>query len=233
MCQSIIGIKGAKKTGDTVNYLSFDGVKAILDRPDQRTRQGRRDLVMLTMLYDTGARVQEIASVRVRDLRLANPSGVNLLGKGRKWRHVPLMRVTAELIRDYLEEMELTSPNALEHPLFTNRSGQKLTRAGISYILGKHVVAARKADPSHIPPKVTPHAFRHSKAMHLLQSGIDLIYIRDLLWHAHVKTTEIYARTDSKAKREALESVYRSPSPDDRPLWTDDDQVMKMLQSLV
>lgn len=232
LCQSIMKIKGTKKTGNTVNYLSFDGVKSILECPDQRNRQGRRDLVMLTMLYDTGARVQEIADVRVRDLRLTNPPGVNLLGKGRKWRHVPLMRATADLLRDYLEEQELTSPNALEHPLFTNRSGQKLTRTGISYILRKYVAAAREVNPSHIPPKVTPHAFRHSKAMHLLQSGIDLIYIRDLLGHSHVKTTEIYARTDSKAKREALESVYRSPSPNDRPLWTDDAQIMKMLQSL-
>jgi len=232
LCQSIINIEGRKKTVASVNYLSFDGIKAILEQPNQRNRQGRRDLVLLTMLYDTGARVQEIADLRVRDLRLSNPSGVNLLGKGQKWRYVPLMGPTTALLRDYLEERDSLLPNNLEHPLFTNRSGQKLTRAGISDILGRHVKTARQINPSHIPAKVTPHVFRHSKAIHLLQSGVDLIYIRDLLGHSHVKTTEIYARIDSKAKRDALESAYRSAAPEKRPLWTDDAQIMKMLQSL-
>ena len=230
LCQSILKIESATTTDNPVNYLSFDGIKAILEQPDQRVRQGRRDLAMLTLLYDTGARVQEIADVRVRDLRMAKPYGVNLLGKGRKWRHVPLMDATVGVMRDYLEERRLASPDTLEYPLFTNRSGQKLTRAGISYILSKYADAAREANPSHIPKKITPHAFRHSKAMHLLQSGVDLLYIRDILGHNHVKTTEIYARTDSKAKREALESAYQNPAPAARPLWTDDSQIMKMLQ---
>lgn len=233
LCQSIVKIEGTKTTGRAVKYLSFDGIKAILGQPDQRTRQGRRDLTVLTMLYDTGARIQEIVDIRVRDLRLSTPPGVNLLGKGQKWRHIPLMTPTAELLRGYLDERELTSPNTLEHPLFTNKSGNKFSRMGMSDILKKYVAAAREANPSHIPSKVTPHSFRHSKAMHLLQSGVDLIYIRDLLGHSHVKTTEIYARTDSLAKREALESAYKKPAPEAQPLWTDDAQIMKMLQGLI
>lgn len=232
LCQSIIGIEASKKIGCTVNYLSFEGIKAILEQPNQCNRQGRRDLVLLTMLYDTGARVQEIADIRVRDVRLSTPSGVNLLGKGQKWRFVALMAPTVGLLHDYLEEWNLLSPNNLDHPLFVNRSGHKLTRAGISDILKRHVEAARQSAPSHIPDKVSPHVFRHSKAMHLLQSRVDLIYIRDILGHSHVKTTEIYARTDSKAKREALESAYRNAAPESRPSWTDDAQIMKMLKSL-
>lgn len=230
LCQSIGKITVKKKIGTPMSYLSFEGVQDILARPDQNDRMGRRDLALLALLYDSAARVQELADIRVRDIRLTAPAGVNLLGKGSKWRHVQLMKPVAELLRDYLTDSRLSTPDTFDYPLFTNRGGQKLTRAGISYILGKYVDAARAENPSHIPQSVTPHTFRHSKAMHLLQSGVDLIYIRDLLGHSDVKTTEIYARIDSEAKRKALESAYRNPLPNDRPSWTEDREIMKMLQ---
>ncbi|MCL2000296.1 MAG: tyrosine-type recombinase/integrase [Planctomycetes bacterium] len=231
-CQSIRKIKSAKKATENIKRLTFDGVKAVLGQPDQRNRHGRRDLAMLALMYDAGARVQEIADLVVRDMRLEKPAGVNLFGKGRKQRHVPLMEITVGLIRGYIEEIGLATPDKLDHPLFTNRSGRKLTRAGITYILAKYADAARVAEASEIPSDVSPHTLRHSKAMHLLESGVNLIYIRDLLGHASIKTTEIYARANSKAKREALEAAYRKATPDPKPSWTDDEESMKMLRSL-
>ena len=190
-------------------------------------------MTMLTLLYDSGARVQELADIRVRDLRLDLPAGVNLFGKGSKWRHVPLMKPTADLLQIYLDERRLLGSESADYPLFTNHSGHKLNRAGIAYTVKKYANAARLTGPAHIPAIVTPHVFRHSKAMHLLQSGVDLIYIRDILGHADVKTTEIYARIDSDAKRKALEGVYLTAPPSaSRPSWTEDDVVMKMLRDL-
>ena len=234
LCQEIMGMKFKKKpVAPLMNYLTYDGIRGILAQPNQEKRQGRRDLVMLTLLYDSGARVQELADIRVRDLRLGIPEGVNLFGKGSKWRHVPLMRPTVDLLKAYLEEQKLTGADCADYPLFTNHSGYKLNRAGIAYTVRKYANEARMANPTHIPDIVTPHVFRHSKAMHLLQSGIDLIYIRDILGHADVKTTEIYARIDSDTKRQALESVYPASAPTTlRPSWIENDVVMKMLRDL-
>lgn len=232
LCQSIGALSSKNSAGTMMNYLPFEGIRAILAAPDQNSRLGRRDLTMLALLYDTAARVQELVDLRVRDLRLTDPAGAHLLGKGGKWRFVQLMKPTVQLLREYLTENQLSTPNVLACPLFANRSGHKLTRAGVAYILKKYVCAAREKTPEYIIQAVTPHTFRHSKAMHLLQSGVDLIYIRDLLGHSDVKTTEIYARTDSEAKRKALESAYRNPIPNERPAWTDDREIMKLLQSL-
>jgi len=230
-CQEIICIKLKKRPAEPpLNYLTYEGIQSILAQPDQRSRQGRRDLTMLTLLYDSGARAQELVDICVRNLRLQTPAGINLFGKGSKWRHTPLMKPTVDLLRTYLEERKLLGPESADYPLFTNHSGHKLTRAGVAYTVRKYAKAAREATPAHIPAVVTPHVFRHSKAMHLLQSGVDLIYIRDILGHADVKTTEIYARIDSDAKRKALESAYSTATPPTpRPSWLEDDAVMKML----
>jgi site-specific recombinase XerD len=232
LCQSIRKIRSSKKAAENVKHLPFDGVKAVLAQPDQHNRHGRRDLAMLALMYDAGARVQEIADLTVRDVRQEKPPGVNLFGKGRKQRHVPLMEITAGLLRDYIKEMSLATPDKLDRPLFANRSGRKLTRAGIAYILGKYADAARATAPTEIPSSVSPHTLRHSKAMHLLEADVNLIYIRDLLGHASIKTTEIYARANAKAKREALEAAYRQVTPERQPLWTEDEEIMKMLRSL-
>ena len=118
--------------------------------------------------------------------------------------------------------------------LFTNRSGEQLTRAGVAYILHKYVDAARIERPDLIPDKFSPHCMRHSKAMHLLQAGIAIIYIRDFLGHESVKTTEVYAKADGKSKRAALDAAYSAALDSELPArsWNDDDDLMRFLTDL-
>lgn len=117
-------------------------------------------------------------------------------------------------------------------PLFYNRNGDKLTRAGISYILSKYVNLAKQKQPSLIPKNVSPHGLRHSKSMHMLQAGVPLIYIRDFLGHSEISTTEIYARCDSEQKRKAIEAVCPEITKADVPLWHSDSTLLEWLQSL-
>ena len=116
--------------------------------------------------------------------------------------------------------------------LFFNRSGNKLTRSGIGYILNKNVDMAKSQKPELFPEKITPHCLRHSKAMHLLQSGVNLIYIRDFLGHTDVKTTQIYARADVTLKRKAIEAANIIDVAKNVKSWTDDEDLMSWLNSL-
>ncbi|WP_373230615.1 site-specific integrase [Cohnella sp.] len=230
LCQSILSIPFKRKPKATVSYLSSDGIKLILSKPDVTSFSGRRDLVLLSLLYDTGARVQEIADITVRDVRLVNPATIRLVGKGNKARIVPLMSATADMLKKHIEEKHFGSVTMHDCPLFCNRNKQKLTRAGITYILNKYVELARLEQPEQLPDNITPHCFRHSKAMHLLQAGVNLVYIRDLLGHVDISTTEIYARADAEAKRKALENVHEKPK-NDFPSWSEDSTLLGWLQS--
>lgn len=142
------------------------------------------------------------------------------------------MNQTKELLEHYLKEQNLTAPNLATHPLFFNRHKENLTRAGIAYVLDKYVDMARLKQPNLITTKVTPHVFRHSKAMHLLQNGINLVYIRDLLGHSDISTTEVYARADAEMKRKVLENAYDNPSPKDLPPWQKDEHLLDWLKNL-
>lgn len=231
-CQQILSVPIKKHPQQTVNYLAFDGIKAILSMPDLNTRNGRRDLCMISLLYDTGARVSELHFIEAGHVRLESPATIKLFGKGKKVRYVPLMNKTTDLLKAYMTEQNLLELGKAKHPLFWNKRGEKLTSAGVRYVLGKYTDAARQAEPALIPDDVSPHSLRHSKAVHLLQSGINLIYIRDILGHADIKTTEIYAKIDPKSKRESLERVYQNPNPDVPPAWHQDKSLMTWLAAL-
>lgn len=129
-----------------------------------------------------------------------------------------------------MSENKLLEPHANMYPLFYNSRKEKLTRAGVNYILLKYVNIAREKNNRLIPDKISCHSLRHSKAMHLLQSGVNLVYIRDILGHTSVQTTEIYARADSLIKREALEKAYYDVVPKETPLWHVKDDLLTWLQ---
>lgn len=230
--QQILAIPMKKARKKSINYLTLDAVKILLDMPDRTTKTGRRDLVLLSLIYDSGARVQEIADVRVADIRLHPPATVKLTGKGNKTRIVPIMKPMAKLMEQYLKENKLNLSQCKEYPLFCNSKGKKLTRSGIAYILNKHFKEAKKLFPECFPDTISPHIMRHSKAMHLLQSGVNLIYIRDLLGHVNIQTTEIYAKADSSMKRKALEDAYTDVVTDELPEWQQDAGLLKWLQNL-
>jgi integrase/recombinase XerD len=229
--QKILSIPVKKTQKPTVNHLTPDTLKVILGQPDLSKSKGRRDLTLLSILYDTGARVQELVDLKVRDVRLDPPPILTLTGKGGKTRHVPLMSNTESLLRQYMTEHHLFQNGMQDRPLFSNRQRNKMTRAGVSFILDKYVSRAR-AGSSMIPDKVTPHVFRHTKAMHLLQAGVSLIYIRDLLGHVDISTTEIYARADTELKRKALENAYPDMVSSELPEWNKDEDLLGWLTSL-
>ena len=218
-----------KKTAVTIpNFLSIEIIRTLLSQPNQLTTNGRRDIAMLSLLYDSGARVQELVDLSIKDIRLAWPAKVRLYGKGRKTRDVPLMNQTTAVMRDYLAEQENERLTADGEPLFCNRVGKRLTRAGVSHLLNKYYQKTK----NHIPcslEKISPHVLRHSKAMHLLQAGINIFYIKDLLGHADVSTTEIYAHADIEMKRKALESIETSPIPASVPPWAKDKNLLDWL----
>ncbi|WP_373230582.1 site-specific integrase [Cohnella sp.] len=232
LCQQILAIPMKRTANKAIDYLTLDAMKAILKAPDTACLMGRRDLVLLSLMYDTGTRVQEIADLVVADVRLENPATIKVTGKGNKSRLIPLMTPTAKLIDQYLSEFNLKHVAYGSYPLFQNRSHTKLTRAGITYMLKKYAEEARLLHPELIPKVVSPHSFRHSKAMHLLQSGVNLVYIRDLLGHVSIKTTEVYARADSQMKRNALENAYQGVSPSEMPIWQQNNDLLKWLKEL-
>jgi len=176
-CQQILSIPIKKYQQQAINYLAFDGIKAILSMPDLNTRNGRRDLCMLSLLYDTGARVSELHYIEVGHVRLESPATIKLFGKGKKVRFVPLMNKTVDILKAYMAESNLLESEKRSHPLFWNKRGEKLTSAGVRYVLAKYTDAARQLTPGLIPDDISPHSFRHSKAVHLLQSGINIIYM--------------------------------------------------------
>ncbi len=227
-CQQILGIPYKKAEKHPVGYLSEDETKSLLSMPDTSTKKGRRDQAILTLLYDSGARVQELVDLRVGDLRLEPPSQVKLTGKGRKTRSVPLMDKTVTLLRQYLLENKLDSPISFEHPLFFNSQRRKLTRQGVAYILDKY------ADLCNIQ-QVSPHKLRHTKAMHLTEADVNPIFIRDFLSHTDLKVTEIYSKTSIKMKKAALDKMNSGKTiiPDKSEKdWTDDSSLLDWLNGL-
>lgn len=233
--QEIIGIRMKKTIKANMNYLTLDAVKELLAQIPQTTIRGRRDLAMLSLLYETGARVQELIDLRPVDVCLSKPCYVTLFGKGSKKRLVPIQDAQVSILRKYMAENHLLELRMNQRPLFQNGRGGKLTGAGITYILKNYATMARTATKDLIPEKISPHCLRHSKAMHLLQAGVNLVYIRDILGHVSIQATEVYARADSKQKREALEKTYASILPqgeDVKPSWVSDSELKSWLKNL-
>ena len=230
-CQRLLAIPFKRYDRPALHYLSAEQVRAILAQPDLGTPIGRRDLALLSMLYDTGARVQEVIDLTMRDVRLDAPAQLHLTGKGGKTRVVPLMPNTVILLANHIREHGLDQPHHLDSPVFVNRNRQRLTRMSIWRLIQKYAAGARPACP-HLPKQISPHIFRHSKAMHLLQAGIPLVIIRDFLGHADVTTTEIYARADLDMKRRALEKIATPPAPRSFPSWQDDSALLTWLRAL-
>ena len=229
-CQDILAIPVRKHDRPAVAHLSVEQTRQLLAMPDRSTRRGRRDATLLATLYDSAARVQELADLTVRDLRLDDPAMASLTGKGRKTRHVPLDTNTAALLTVYLAERHLDSPGRDDHPVFFNQHRSKLSRGGIAWILRKYHTQA--TDPALANARLSPHILRHSRAMHLYDAGVPLPYIRDILGHVDLSTTEIYARASTEAKRKALEAVYDNVVTADLAEWNQDPELLSWLASL-
>lgn len=220
-CQQILAIPSKKQPASLPHYLLANEMKELLALPDMQSRKGRRDATILSVLYDTAARVQELIDLTPRRIRLESPSCITLIGKGNKTRTVPIMSKTMQLLELYMQEHGLMDKTKIDHPVFYNCHGNKLTRQGITYIIQKY--SNNKS--------ITPHQFRHSKAMHMTQADVNPIYIRDILGHVDLQTTAIYSKSDLSTKRRALEkaNINAAPAVED---WTSNSNLMDYLKSL-
>jgi site-specific recombinase XerD len=200
--QKIVAIPLKRAPRVMMAYLEIGEVRAVLDAIDRRRPSGRRDYTMFNFLYNTGARVQEVIDLKVGAIRLAPPPIAILTGKGGKTRVVPLWPETATLLDDHLKERGVQQQSAAR--VFINARGEPLTRFGVRYILRTRLAAAKQNCPTLIQKRVSPHTFRHSTAMHLLQSGVDLAVIQNWLGHVQLATTHAYVEINLEMKRKAL-----------------------------
>lgn len=201
-CQDILSIRIKKAPQAVIDYLSIDAIALILEQPDKHTKDGLRDLSILSLMYETGCRVQELIDIKVGDICFRSPNTVKLTGKGCKSRIVPISANVASIIKGYIIKSAICGS---EQILFMNRSKQKLSRSGVAYILNKYMHMAKVEHKDMFGQSIHPHVLRHSKAMHLLENGVNLIYIRDFLGHTSVTTTEIYAKCNPELKRKYIE----------------------------
>lgn len=230
-CQRLLAVPFKRARTRVVEYLEADEVRALLDAPDRTEADGRRDRALLLVMFNTGARVQEIVDLRPCDLRLERPLQVRLQGKGRKERVCPLWPLTADLLRELMAE-HVVEPAATA-PLFRNHRGEPLTRFGVRYLLSKHVRAARSSAPSIGAKRVHPHTMRHTAAVHLLQAGVDLVTISQWLGHASVETTNRYAAVDLETKRAALARAQPLTETDTGlASWRSDASIVTWLEAL-
>jgi integrase/recombinase XerD len=211
-------------------YLDPPAVQALLRTPNRQTALGRRDYALILFLYNTGARVSEAIAVRVADLLPGPPHAVRLRGKGGKSRISPLWSETVKAVNAQWPPAPLQDP---DQPIFRNARGRALSRHGIHHILAIHAAAAHRTDPS-TPQKVWPHLMRHSCAVALLQAGVDLTVIRDILGHASVATTGLYATSNLKLKSDALKSFWAAAglSSPKLPSWRPSAGISEFLRTL-
>lgn len=227
----VLAIPAKKARQRPATYLEADDVRAIIARPDRNTGDGWRDYTLLLFLYNCGARVAEATAVQWTDLQLIPPRQVRLRGKGRKERLLPLWRETA----DALNRLRGMFGSAEPQHVFVNRHGQPLTRDGIAYILHKYAsTVAAEERPALAQKRITPHVFRHSCAVALLQSGTDISVIRDYLGHASVATTGRYITTNLQMKRDAMDTFWRHAGiePASNKPWKPTPDLLAFLQSL-
>jgi len=200
VAQRVLAIPTKRFERASVGYLTREQVQAIVDSPDAATFSGQRDRVLLMLLYNTGARVSELAGLRVRDVSLESRMSVHIHGKGRKNRSVPLWRQTVKLLRSWLRQLG-TTPDS---PLLPNARANPMTRSGIAQRLRLAVNRAASEHPALRSARISPHTIRHTTAMHLLQSGVDLSVIAMWLGHETTQTTHQYLDADLELKKRAL-----------------------------
>ena len=225
----MIPLKRAPKK--MMEYLDVAELDAVLKCVDRSSELGKRDYVLLNLLYNTGARVQEIVDLRVTDLRLSSPAAVTVTGKGRKTRAVPLWDETADQLRQHLARNGLSDKP--QSAVFPTKNGEPLSRFGIRHMIRARIRSAVAQCQSLAGKRISPHTFRHTTAMHLLQSGVDLATIQTWLGHVDISTTHDYIEIDMEMKRKALSSCSpMSTSEELRKVVARHDDVIAWLKTM-
>ena len=218
-----VPVKKYQKT--IITYLDKDEMNALLEAPNRKIGQGRRDYALLLFLYNTGARADDAANLKISDLFMEKKV-VCLHGKGNKTRRCPLWKSTVEELKVQIEKRD-SSEN-----VFMNRLNQPITRFGIYTIVGKYAKLVAATYPSILQKRVSPHTIRHTTATHLLQAGVDINTIRAWLGHVSVNTTNIYAEINLKMKAEALACCEVECKNHSSKRWKEDEELMSFLDNL-
>ena len=223
VCERVCAISAKKTVHKVIESLEKDEIDAIFSAVKADTLLGARDQALFHMLYNTGARVQELVDLDLSDIRMEKPHQVLLTGKGQKQRVTPLFPETIVAIQHYLKLREKAQFES--KVLFVNSKGERITRFGIRYIIEKYVGLAAETTPSLKTKNVTPHVFRHTTALHMIQSGNEITVVAAWLGHADIKTTSIYVTINNEMKRKALETFPPPTAPQTKgpnePLWHD------------
>jgi site-specific recombinase XerD len=228
VCQRVAAIPMKRSAPAETRFLERDEVEELVSRLPAEGRLALRDRALVLFLYNTGARAQEVADLRAEHLDLGEHPLVRLHGKGDKWRTCPLWRQTAELLRRLLYQAEVSGPQA---PVFAAH-GQALTRFGIYKLIRRH---ASTYDNARTGRRVSPHIFRHTAAVHLLEAGVEVNVIRGWLGHADLSTTNRYAEINTRVKLAALQATEPPGSlgaSRSEPIWRSDKTLLDWLASL-
>ncbi len=230
--QRILSIPFKRHQEVPISYLTKDGMKLLLSTIATDSEAGKRDYLIISFFLTTGLRVSEITGMIANDVFLEKPCKVLIHGKGSKLRYVPLAKDLVPAVREHMTQRKLDKPENLSKPLFTNHMGLQFARQGIDYIVRKYASKAKVINPVLIPDDLSCHKLRHSLAMSLLDDGVPLIYIRDVLGHASVQTTEIYAKASSHKKRQAIEANASALISQEEPVWVGNDNLLDWLRKL-
>jgi len=230
--QSVAGIPTKRSAPPETFFLERDEMAALFGSLPSKGLSALRDRALLLFLYNTGARVQEVADLRLKNLELEGPLRVHLHGKGDKWRVCPLWKETVALLKQLLSDQSVSDP---KRAVFTSLRGQALTRFGIYKIVHRHTRSLIK--PNEPRRRISPHIFRHTSAVHLLESGVEVNVIRGWLGHVSLETTNRYAEINIRMKEAALQACQPpvSGSSEDclrKPIWREDAELMKWLKGL-
>ncbi|SHK54661.1 tyrosine-type recombinase/integrase [Hespellia stercorisuis] len=229
-CRKILNIPFGKEDKKPPACMSTNAIKQLLASIDSSSDEGLRHLALLSLIYDSACRVQEIITLNVVDFHAGQCCRIYVHGKGNKYRSIPLLSETEKIVSVYIKHFHLTS----DSPLFCNKKGERLTRQGIRYILQKYSKMANESTPGIIDGAVSPHWLRHSKATHLVERGVNLYNVRDFLGHESIATTQIYLTTNPDVTRKAIESVAEKTVPESLGYFSQDERndLLSFLDSL-
>ena len=229
-CRKILNIPFGKEIKKPPACMSTDAIKQLLASIDSSSDEGLRHLALLSLMYDSACRVQEIIALNVVDFHAGRCCRIYVHGKGNKYRSIPLLSEKEKIVSIYIKHFHLTP----DSPLFCNKKGERLTRQGIRYILQKYSKMANESTPGIIDGSAYPHRLRHSKATHLVDSGVNLYNVRDFLGHESIATTQIYLTTNPEVTRKAIESVAEKTVPESLGYFSQDERndLLSFLDSL-
>jgi len=229
--QQILSLPIKKAPKKEIPYLKTDDLKSLFKQIGKTTANDIRDFAIMTLLYTTGIRVSELVGIKVKNLFLGKPATLLVHGKGQKSRYVPLAAPAVTALQEHIDCCGFDQPRYLNAWVFVNHMKNQFTRQGINYIVKKYFVRAKAEDCNIVADRFSPHIMRHSAAMGLVGSGVDLIYIRDLLGHVSVTTTEVYVKTDAARKREAIEAASKEIVPIEDAQWESDGKIKNWLKN--